>query len=232
MAVIRDFLDIVSLLGTEVDPKAKLQVSEILETLIKSFPGSAEVQLQMARIQLFLGDSLKAENHLTYLISKSKTNSKANLMMAEIYLDRLDFHSCLSQLDLALSFDFQVRGSITFILLKAKCLNGQKHFKECLELLNNGFKLSNVVNCMETLESKKNWVGTPSYSELAAMFLERIVAETAESTQDATVNTAIKLFVGKSQETMFIIAKARIVLANNEVDTALSMLQNIKHADV
>jgi tetratricopeptide repeat protein 21B len=122
---------------------------ELLSMICKMVPGSTEARFLVAKAKILLNDPIAAEKQLLQCISKSKSNYKAQLLMAEIYIQKKNYSGALSALDMALSFDFQIRHRIDFVLLKAKCLNGLESYSDAIILLKSALQLP---QCKEAIK--------------------------------------------------------------------------------
>ena len=100
-------------------------------------------------------------------------------MLSEIHVGNRNFKSALSALEMALSFDFTIRQDVSFLLLKAKCLNGQESFSEGLAVMKTAFNLVSVKEAISALEKGAELRKGPSKAQIALLFLRLIEAQTA-----------------------------------------------------
>lgn len=80
---------------------------------------------------------------------------------------------------MALSFDFTIRQDVSFLLLKAKCLNGQESFSEGLAVMKTAFNLVTVKEAISSLENGLEMKNGPSKAQIALLFLRLIEAQSA-----------------------------------------------------
>ena len=80
---------------------------------------------------------------------------------------------------MALRFDISIRQDFTFLLLKAKCLNGQESFSEGLAVMKTAFNLLSVKEAISALERGTEGKNGPPKAQLALLFLRTIEAHAA-----------------------------------------------------
>jgi hypothetical protein len=117
----------------------------------------------VAKTQLLLGDPAGAESQLQKAINKTKTDLKLYILLAEIHVRNKNFMAALSALEMALSFDFTIRQDPNFLLLKAKCLNGQESYAEALTVVKTAFNLATVRDALSGKE-----INLPKLSKMDA----------------------------------------------------------------
>jgi tetratricopeptide (TPR) repeat protein len=84
-------------------------LQDALDTIIRFVPGSADCFFFMAKIKFLQGDFVGAELRLSKCININQSNSEAHILLSEIFIANKNYSKALSALDVALSFDFQIR---------------------------------------------------------------------------------------------------------------------------
>lgn len=134
------------------DITRKLQsLQEVLDTIIRVVPGSSEAFFYMAKTKFIQGDFAGAELRLNKCLAKNRSNSqvlltnlKAHMLLAEIHLAGDNYVQALSALEVALSFDFEIRHNISFHSLKAVCQKKQGALAEATSTLETALSISSV----------------------------------------------------------------------------------------
>lgn len=71
------------------------------------------------------------------------------MLLTEVHLGSKNYKAALLALEMALSFDFSIRQDPIFLLIKAKCLNGNEQFNEALTVLKTAFNLQSVKDAIK-----------------------------------------------------------------------------------
>ncbi|ETK93955.1 hypothetical protein L915_02925, partial [Phytophthora nicotianae] len=69
-------------------------------------------------------------------------HSKAHLMQARVSLEREHFKAASASLDQALSYDFSVRQSLSYYIIKARILENSGDVREALQTLQTAMKMT------------------------------------------------------------------------------------------
>ncbi|KAG6617573.1 Tetratricopeptide repeat protein 21B [Phytophthora cinnamomi] len=120
---------------------AVLKGMSILEKLVNKSPGFLRAQYVLAQAYF---DSQKLDDayQVTNLILKMDPgHSKAHLMQARVSLEREHFRAASSCLDQALSYDFSVRQSLSYYIIKARILENAGDVREALQTLQTAMKM-------------------------------------------------------------------------------------------
>ena len=164
-------------------------VQDILDLVSRVVSGSNQALFMMAKVKLLLGDTHGAELRIAKSLQKSNANPSAHLLLAEIQLANNNFTSALSSLEMALSFDFEIRHNVNFHILKAKCLKKKGDLEEAVRVLVNTLSLpavkeginGNSFNLVLNNASKPRMKNTvpASSTQIASIYLEAIEANTS-----------------------------------------------------
>ncbi|KAJ3256152.1 Tetratricopeptide repeat protein 21B [Boothiomyces macroporosus] len=233
LGAVRDYMDLLDAghaAGKSRDATLAV-ITKLLDIIYKIYPGSAEAGFYLAKTNLIMGDTSGAEKKLQDCIKRSKSNFKAYILLAEIYVENNSFANGLSALEMALSIDFQIRNDPSFLLLKAKCLFGQESYDDCINVLRSMSKLQPVKNVIKAIENRQQWSSIPTVVQISTMYLILVQCYSQTNAQPLVITTmqeVKRLFSGTEHENMFIIAESREKLKKEDVQGALDLLATIK----
>nr|KAJ3420035.1 Tetratricopeptide repeat protein 21B [Polyrhizophydium stewartii] len=127
---------------------------DLLEVICRIVPASTESLYFLAKAKLLLGDKMAAEIALSSCLKLNEANSKAHLLMAEIHMSSELFKPAIASLEMALSYDFEIRHRPLFHLLKARALKLQGSFDEALSVLKTAMTLPAVKDLVKGLDCR------------------------------------------------------------------------------
>ena len=212
-------------------------VQDLLEVICKMVPASTEALYFLAKAKLLLGDKVAAELSLSNCLKLNDNNAKAHLLMAEIHISNNYHKPTMASLDMALSYDFEIRNRPIYHLLKARSLKLQQSYDEAISVLKTALNLPSireilkdgklVVNSGSSVTNDK----TPTVVELASIYVEMISVYTLQKSHadvKRCMQEAQHLFLGTSEEPRILIVMADVHLDKGEVDTAISKLNTVR----
>ncbi|KAI8924973.1 hypothetical protein BC831DRAFT_463081 [Entophlyctis helioformis] len=218
-------------------------VQDLLQVICRIVPGSTESLYYLAKAKMLLGDKIATEIALSSCIRLNESNSKAHLLMAEVHMSNDSFKPAIASLEMALSYDFEIRHKPVFHLLKARALKLQGSFDEALSVLKTAMTLPAVRELTKTGGIAKLGSGTlagqtqaesdkvPTLAQLASLYLEMVDVYTKQkSTHDATraMQEALRVFTGTPEEPRIIIANAETSIAKGDIETGLNILGSVR----
>ncbi|KAL2917694.1 hypothetical protein HK105_202567 [Polyrhizophydium stewartii] len=212
---------------------------DLLEVICRIVPASTESLYFLAKAKLLLGDKMAAEIALSSCLKLNEANSKAHLLMAEIHMSSELFKPAIASLEMALSYDFEIRHRPLFHLLKARALKLQGSFDEALSVLKTAMTLPAVKDLVKDMgkaaarsaQSAPESDKIPTLTQLASLYLEMVDVYTKQkAVHDSAraMQEALRVFSGTSEEPRIVIAEAEMCLAKGDVENALNMLGTIR----
>ncbi|GBG28211.1 Tetratricopeptide repeat protein 21B [Hondaea fermentalgiana] len=121
--------------STESIPQFLSNGIKLLEKTVKFVPCMITAELQLAQAKYVSNNLEAATKAAMHCLSLDSGFAPAHLVMAQIQLHSEDFHGAQSSLEQALSLDFNIRDSITYKLVKARCLHATGDLGEARSLL-------------------------------------------------------------------------------------------------
>ncbi|KAH6596442.1 hypothetical protein BASA50_005148 [Batrachochytrium salamandrivorans] len=218
---------------------ARKTVQDILEVICKIVPASTESLYCLSQINLLLGDVMSAETTLAKCLKLNESNSKAHLLMAEVHMVNERYKSAISSLEMALSYNFEIRHIPNFHLFKARALKYIGSYEDALSALKTAMNLPAVKDLIRGIKQTTSPASQlrpeldkiPTIPQLASLYLEMIDVYTRQketSEANRTIQEASGLFLGTNEEHRITIASADSFLAKQDVDNALGILGTIR----
>ncbi|KAJ3117392.1 Tetratricopeptide repeat protein 21B [Phlyctochytrium bullatum] len=225
-----EFYEALCATGSSGDiPLTLIAASEILEELLKVTPGVMEALYYQARVKYLMGDPILSQN----------------IALKCLRLDP-SFVKAIQSLEMALSYNFEVRQMLIFHLLKAKALKLQGQYEDSLKVLQHAATLPVVrelseddarrpkYNISEISITQSEHVDL--YLELADIHtkLKNAVSwsrgkssKTLQHEAAKAIEDALRRFRGTKEMPKIILANAELLLSSGEVDAALKILGEI-----
>jgi tetratricopeptide repeat protein 21B len=157
------------------------------------------------------------------------------MLLAEIQISNECHSQALASLEMALSFDFEIRHNISFHLLKSVCLKKQGSIDEAISTLEIATNLTSVKDGISLLlkksSSKPSGKKTATPSEIASIYLELIECfnlRNALADANKCMQEATRMFSGTPEEPRFLLANVQNCMAAGDVDKALNILATIQ----
>lgn len=206
----------------------------ILEKLVHKSPGFLRAQFVLAQAY-FDAQRLDDAYQVTHLILKMDPgHSKAHLMQARVSLEREHFKAASSCLDQALSYDFSVRQSLSYYIIKARVLENGGDVREALQTLQTAMKIIQGAGSTSSNRRQKpsteNSSGSVSLFDKASVFIHMAqvlsqLGDIPEATK--TVREALDVFRGSSQEVRVLVANSELAIKRGDYDAAIAMLSSV-----
>ncbi|KAM5280322.1 tetratricopeptide repeat protein 21B [Ctenodactylus gundi] len=210
-------------------PSFLRRCASVLETVVRTVPGLLQAVFLTAKVKFLSGETEAAYNNLQHCLELSPSYTAAHLLMAQVYLSQEKFQLCSQSLELCLSYNFNVRESPLYHLIKAQSQKKMGEIAEAIKTLNIAMNLPGMRRIGASSKSKyrKPEVDT---SHRLSVFLElaevhRLNGEQHEAAK--VLQDAIHEFSGTSEELRVTIANADLALAQGDTERALGMLRSV-----
>lgn len=210
----------------------------ILEKLVNKSPGFLRAQFVLAQAY-FDSQRLDDAYQVSNLILKMEPgHSKAHLMQARVSLEREHFRAASACLDQALSYDFSVRQSLSYYIIKARVLENAGDVREALQTLQTAMKMilsaggssNSGTSHRRQKQSTDTNAGSVSLFDKASVYIHMAqvlsqLNDIAEATK--TVREALDVFRGTSQEVRVLVANSELAIKRGDYDAAIAMLSSV-----
>nr|XP_006812059.1 PREDICTED: tetratricopeptide repeat protein 21B-like [Saccoglossus kowalevskii] len=215
--------------GQPAGPVLK-RCAAVLDPLTKAVPGLMEGLFLMGKVKFLSGDIDAAQSTLQHCLDINPTFSDAHLLMAQIYAHQGSFKQASQSLEQGLSYNFEVRESPLYHLIKARIQKRQGDIEDAARTLQTAMTLPGIKKPAHPGSAKKTKAGQVSTNDRVSVFLELADAyrqldrqpEAAKVMQDA-----INEFTDTPEEVRITIANSDLALQRGDVELALGMLRNI-----
>ncbi|RLN88750.1 hypothetical protein BBJ28_00009806 [Nothophytophthora sp. Chile5] len=207
----------------------------ILEQLIVKVPGFLRAQFALAQAYFDvqrLDDAFQVAN---VILKMDPGHAKAHLLQARVSLEREHFRAASACLDQALSYDFSVRQSLPYYLIKARVLEAGGDVREALQTLQTAMTLiqGGSTSSGSTRRLKQPPTATDNSVTLfdkASVYIQ--LAQVLSQLNDIpeaskTVREALDLFRGTSQEVRVLVANSELAIKRGDYDAAIAMLSGV-----
>ncbi|KAG3135146.1 Tetratricopeptide repeat protein [Phytophthora idaei] len=202
----------------------------ILEKLVNKSPGFLRAQFVLAQAY-FDSQRLDDAYQVSNLILKMEPgHSKAHLMQARVSLEREHFRAASASLDQALSYDFSVRQSLSYYIIKARILENSGDVREALQTLQTAMKMTQSAGGSGSNRRQKHSAennGSVSLFDKASVYihLAQVLSQLNDiSEATKTVREALDVFRGTSQEVRVLVANSELAIKRGDYDAAIAML--------
>uniref|UniRef100_A0A4X2M3E6 Tetratricopeptide repeat protein 21B n=1 Tax=Vombatus ursinus TaxID=29139 RepID=A0A4X2M3E6_VOMUR len=202
--------------------------ASVLETIVRTVPGLLQAFFLIAKVKYLSGDIEASHNNLKHCLKQNPSYADAHLLMAQVYLSQDNFKLCSQSLELCLSYSFEVREYPLYHLIKAQLQKKMGQIAEAVKTLHMAMSLPGMRRIgVSKSKSQKSEIDA---SHRLSIFLELVDAHRLNGEQHEAAKVlqdAINEFSGTPEELRVTIANADLVLAQGEVERALSMLRNV-----
>ena len=138
----------------------------ILEKVIKKAPGFTQAQLYLAQAKFKTLEYDQASRVVSTLLKIQPSNAPGHLLQARIALEREQFVAASSSLEQALSYDFAIRNTPSYHLIKAKVLEKKGDLDEAKDVIEE------ALNVHFKKSSKKKKTVQISLSDQASIYIQ------------------------------------------------------------
>ena len=120
--------------GEEKD-KTLVTGIRVLEMILKDVPGLIEAQLLLAKTKYILNDLEGAQRQIQACLDLNPNYSEANVILAQIYLSEDQYTDSLNALDQALAYNFEIRETPLYSVVKAKVQESLGELQQAADVL-------------------------------------------------------------------------------------------------
>ncbi|ETP45121.1 hypothetical protein F442_08408 [Phytophthora nicotianae P10297] len=216
--------------GSDDSSDAVAKGMSILEKLVNKSPGFLRAQFVLAQAY-FDAQRLDDAYQVSNLILKMEPgHSKAHLMQARVSLEREHFKAASASLDQALSYDFSVRQSLSYYIIKARILENSGDVREALQTLQTAMKMTQSTGSSGIRRQKPSENDNVSLFDKASVYIHMAqvlsqLNDISEATK--TVREALDVFRGTSQEVRVLVANSELAIKRGDYDAAIAMLSSV-----
>lgn len=218
-------------------PAAVVYGTELLQNLLKRFPGMIPIYLELASCFAAQGKFDDACKFLRQCLSLQPHCSAALVALAKTEASRFNTTAANQALEQALSSDFSIRASPQFKLVQATVRAQQGKADEAMGefealMKADDFK-SGINDGLETFTRLSTHSGSLrlSVDDRAAVFIAHAsLLNSAKRVKDAnkTLSEAKILFAGTPQEVQILVASSQLAVERGDYDSAIRMLEKIQ----
>ncbi|KAF6206423.1 hypothetical protein GE061_017656 [Apolygus lucorum] len=202
-------------------PENKMGEKRKLRTLnlvVETCPGLVEANLELAKVQLSVGDYSEATSTLNNILDNiDSSNPHAHLLFANLHIQKNDFEQAAATLEHGLSNNLQIREYPAYHMLTGLVAKHRGNDTVCINNLKQAIIVSKGPNKLT-----KNELGT-LYAELSAAHMRN--KELVQAAED--LKEAGELLKGTEQEFTVTIATAQLCALEGNVHKALALLNDI-----
>ncbi|KUF81600.1 Tetratricopeptide repeat protein 21B [Phytophthora nicotianae] len=150
----------------------------------------------------------------------------------ESYKEALKFPSSpvRARTDQALSYDFSVRQSISYYIIKARIFENSGDVREALQTLQTAMKMTQSTGISGIRRQKPSENDNVSLFGKASVYIHMAqvlsqLNDISEATK--TVREALDVFRGTSQEVRVLVANSELAIKRGDYDAAIAMLSSV-----
>ncbi|KAF4150574.1 Tetratricopeptide repeat [Phytophthora infestans] len=206
----------------------------ILEKLVNKSPGFLRAQFVLAQAYFGCQRLDEAYQVSNLILKKEPGHSKAHLMHARVSLEREHFKAASASLDQALSYDFSVRQSLSYYIIKARILENAGDVREALQTLQTAMNMIQSAGSSGSSSRRQKHAaennGNASLFDKASVYIHMAqvlsqLNDIVEATK--TVREALDVFRGTSEEVRVLVANSELAIKRGDYDAAIAMLSSV-----
>lgn len=209
--------------STDNIPVAVASGLELLDHVTSRVPALLEAHLVIAKANFEMKKLDKTLETLNHCIEINPSYSYTYLQLAQLHLAKENFKSANVCLEQAMSYDFKIRNSPIYQLVKSQCFANQGALDEAMTQLEDAMKLPGV---------RDGLTGTVSIGDRVSIFVELagIYSRLNMLSQANEVLSEGKAaFVGTAELIRILVAQSDIAIKKNDFTSAINMLSSIPH---
>lgn len=203
------------------------QSLNMLEVVVKAYPGSVVAVYQLAKVEYLCGETSAATATLQRLLSDiDPSYSDAHLLLAQIYIQQGQFQRANQNLETCLSRNFEIRDNPMYHLVNGMIKKSQLQFEEAQKCFQTALNI-----CEMTITKRKNAISTLPLADRVTLYLQMIdvclqLNQQAEAVK--LMDRSFEEFSNTPEEGRVIIASADIALQQGKIDKVFHYLKNIQ----
>eukprot|EP00941_MAST-03F_sp_MAST-3F-sp1_P006174 g6174.t1 len=197
--------------------------TSLLEVICQTLPGLGLAKVKLAKCHLMISDYDAASSTVNDALRLDPAFSPAHLLKARIALLQDDFIAASKALDEALSHDFSIRKYPVYHLVKSQVLRSKGDIEGAKGVLQESIALPEV-------GGKKESGKLIPLSDRASVFVELVAVHQELGELDmaeALINRAQETFEGTSEEVRILVCKSELLVKQDDIDGALTLLSEI-----
>eukprot|EP00033_Pygsuia_biforma_P003684 GCRY01004036.1.p1 GENE.GCRY01004036.1~~GCRY01004036.1.p1 ORF type:complete len:948 (-),score=254.42 GCRY01004036.1:6-2849(-) len=204
---------------------------KLLELVVRHTPGHIRALYHLGRAQYIANELQASENAAVSCLKIDPTYAEAHILLAKIYLVQGQHRNASQSLEQGLSYNFKVRETAEYHLVKATIHEEVGDTEQCVKILQEAMRLKGVRR--EDPNSSAGRKHTVDLYTRVSVFLELSRALTKQGQiHEATkvLSDAISEFSGTPEEARVSIANAELMVAKNDIQGAIDLLRGINAA--
>ncbi|GFY70133.1 tetratricopeptide repeat protein 21B [Trichonephila inaurata madagascariensis] len=202
----------------------------VVHSVHTSCPGflGFSTAVMLAKFKMLEGDFSSAKTLLYQSVDKDDSNPEGRIVMAQLHLNEGNLYAASHCLEVALSFNFEVRENFDYLMIKAEIQKQQGLLPDAAETLNFAKTVAFLdIKKEDDLKSSKRI----PISKKINLYVELIKIYCDLNKQDAAnsaIHEANTLFRDTPEFDRLRFAVAYFALSRNDVNCALKILEEIK----
>ncbi|KHJ90033.1 tetratricopeptide repeat protein [Oesophagostomum dentatum] len=226
MGIIYQIMDYAPLIPMK-SPNETLKTSErLLNIIVDHSPGISQAYYLLARCLFLHSEWDAADRMIDQCLQRNETVADAYLLRAEIKLMKGQVADADSCLNTGLSFNFAIRESSIFHLIKAKVHKQKNELEKAAELLKAGLKLPQKERSVNLLTKKEAADAQRISIQLELIDCLQSMKQMHEA--ERVMEEAIAQWKGKPEEEQLLLMNAQIHIAKGDTDGALALLGTVQ----
>uniref|UniRef100_A0A158P5Q0 TPR_21 domain-containing protein n=1 Tax=Angiostrongylus cantonensis TaxID=6313 RepID=A0A158P5Q0_ANGCA len=208
-------------------PDETLKTAErILNIIVDNCPGISQAYFILARCYFLHSECDAADRMIKQCLQKNETIADAYLLRAEIKLMKGQVADADSCLNTGLSFNFSVRESPLFHLIKAKLHKQKNEIEKAADLLKAGLKLPQKERSTNLLMHREGGNSQRKSIQLELIDCLQSMKQTHEA--ERIMREALEEWKGKPEEEQLLLMNAQLHVTKGDVDGALAILNTVQ----
>nr|CDJ85754.1 Tetratricopeptide TPR-4 and Tetratricopeptide TPR-1 domain containing protein [Haemonchus contortus] len=201
-------------------------IERILKIIIDNSPGISQAYFILARCLFLHSEWDAADRMIEECLQKNETIADAYLLRAEIKLMKGQVTDADSCLNTGLSFNFSVRDSSLFHLIKAKVHKQRNEMEKAADLLKAGLKLPQKERSTNLLMRREGGDAQRISIQLELIDCLQTMKQTHEA--ERVMREALEQWKGKPEEQQLLLMNAQVLVSKGDVDGALAILNTVQ----
>mmetsp|Transcript_8068 Transcript_8068/g.19162 ORF Transcript_8068/g.19162 Transcript_8068/m.19162 type:complete len:1324 (+) Transcript_8068:208-4179(+) len=206
--------------ASSTPPPGVVKGLDVLNKVVSMVPGLVEAHLMTAKANFGINQLEVAQRTVNRCLELDPSYSDGHLLLAQIALTQQNHRLANQSLEQALSYNFQIRSSPIYHLVRAQVLSEQGDSDLALAQLEEAMELPGIRVSSESV----------SVVQRADIFVEmaNVLGKLSRvSEAQAIVAEARSLFKGTTAEVKVIVADSELAIRRNDFDSAIKMLNKV-----
>ncbi|CAI5445648.1 unnamed protein product [Caenorhabditis angaria] len=210
------------------NPDEVLKISDKILTLLSDNLGAlSHLTYQLGKCKYLGSNYSGAEQMVKISLEKNETLTDAYILKSQIILDRGGkIQDAELALNTGMNFNFSLRETSLYHLIKAKTLKRKGENEEAVKVLRAALKLPKKEASLNLLLPKEAADTHKISVQLELIETLQLMRRTAEA--ESEMSSALSEWSGKPEQDQLIISHAQLYVSKGHADKALAILQQIK----